>query len=466
MAKKSIVRIHGFQAGTPIRSSEVNNELNQLVTSVNELYDCGEYENNLFYPLASRVIEPTWNPRDLKSFLEVAHYPDGRIKSDGIADAELYNHNHDPNAHPEVQTALTDYTDTQIQNHTNDPNSHPDIRNDIQALNDRVTEITNSLTIKAVPFVRGSYQFFGADYSGTALISKAYNPSAGTYHLLRTTDGGNTWTEVFTGIEASNVLRCLGYGVWACWSGNDARFAISTDDGVTWTAYDVATLALTIEGINYTKINYVKDIRCDGTNLYFGAEADTGAPQRDAIGAYAPLTDPTLWTGEFTAGTADPNQLLSYAQRTKNALLYKDGYNVYKLLKYDSNNNASVVITIDTTQVVPYFTYNDVVEDFTNDRWIVFDSNTWIASMDINGNIVDKYYKSFQSHPAVASRSPLMIATSWYDQYVYTHYLHTIETNNVKGVRVTTGRGGGISQVANNKFYFSDGYIIEEILIK
>lgn len=163
MAKKVIYRLYDFQPGTTISSTEVDNELNQLVTSVNELYDCGDYNNNLFYPLASRVVEYTWTPSDLKSFIEVAHntdgtvksdkvidatlgndvstllntshnsngtvkavavtdptwtvtdlqafldvahYPDGKIKSDGISSAELYQHNHDPQAHPEVRDAL------------------------------------------------------------------------------------------------------------------------------------------------------------------------------------------------------------------------------------------------------------------------------------------------------------------------------------------------------------------------
>ena len=160
MAKKQISRIYDFQPGTTIRSTEVDSELNQLVSSVNEIYDCGDYANGLFYPLASRVVEytwtpsilkdfldvahnpngtikadkvidsslgqnislllnvshnpdgtikatsvvdPNWNVTDLKAFLDVAHYPDGKIKSDGISDPALYQHNHDPQAHPEIQ---------------------------------------------------------------------------------------------------------------------------------------------------------------------------------------------------------------------------------------------------------------------------------------------------------------------------------------------------------------------------
>ena len=163
MAKKQIARIYDFQPGATIRSTEVDDELNQLVASVNEIYDCGDYSGGLFYPLASRVVEWTWSPSDLKSFLEVAHntngtvkadqvidatlgqsvsfllnnshnadgtvkatsvvdpdwalsdlkaflavahYNDGTIKSDGISDPALYNHNHDPYSHREIREEL------------------------------------------------------------------------------------------------------------------------------------------------------------------------------------------------------------------------------------------------------------------------------------------------------------------------------------------------------------------------
>jgi len=82
MGKKQITRLYDFQAGAVIKSSEVDAELNQLVSSVNEIYDAGDYQNGKYYVLASRVIEPSWTMQNLTDFLSVSHNPDGTIKSD------------------------------------------------------------------------------------------------------------------------------------------------------------------------------------------------------------------------------------------------------------------------------------------------------------------------------------------------------------------------------------------------
>lgn len=118
MAKKQISRLYDFQPNTTIKSQEVDDEFNQLVDSINEIYDAGDYRNGQYFVLASRIVEPTWIVQNLKNFLEVAHNPDGTIKSTGIGDPLLQAHNDDVNAHQVLMDA-----------HNNDLNAHSVLMN-------------------------------------------------------------------------------------------------------------------------------------------------------------------------------------------------------------------------------------------------------------------------------------------------------------------------------------------------
>lgn len=152
MAKKTISRLYDFQAGEVIRSTEVDNELNQLVEWLNKTMDPMDWDGVQFYVVPSRVKDPTWTttvadvfnadgtvntqkvydptlnndvstllnashnpdgtvkssaitdpdwtPTNLKDFLSVAHHNDGTIKSTGINDPLIEAHNGDFQAHP------------------------------------------------------------------------------------------------------------------------------------------------------------------------------------------------------------------------------------------------------------------------------------------------------------------------------------------------------------------------------
>ncbi|ADO44951.1 hypothetical protein Hydth_0551 [Hydrogenobacter thermophilus TK-6] len=102
-----IVRLYDFQPGTIIKSSEVDNELNQLISFLNRIWTNGSWDGVVWKLLAQYVSSDNWTVSDLRTFLAAAHNPDGTIKSDGISDALIYAHNHDSTAHPEVQSALS-----------------------------------------------------------------------------------------------------------------------------------------------------------------------------------------------------------------------------------------------------------------------------------------------------------------------------------------------------------------------
>jgi len=160
MGSKKINRLTVYTAGETISANEHNAEHQQYVDNFNELFKSFDYDGVFHYPFASKVkfeytdlkledllkvavnpdgtikgekveisfsdlslndllitsvnpdgtikaekvVEPSFSPSNLKDFLSVAHNPDGTIKSDGIDSEELYAHNHDKNAHIELNS--------------------------------------------------------------------------------------------------------------------------------------------------------------------------------------------------------------------------------------------------------------------------------------------------------------------------------------------------------------------------
>lgn len=99
-------------------------------------------------------------------------------------------------------------------------------------------------------WVLQSTGFPGAGYTYTALYHMVGSPhgtilaytgrSGGTQSVMRSTDGGVTWTDVYNGsqLSANRPVYC-GSGIWmaATYGNNGARYHYSTSDGVVWTSY-------------------------------------------------------------------------------------------------------------------------------------------------------------------------------------------------------------------------------------
>lgn len=84
MPKKQINRLYVYMPNTPIVASEHNEEHNLFVSSINDIYNQFEFLNNKLYFPASQVFFETYSSLNLDSFLQVAHNPNGTLKSDAL----------------------------------------------------------------------------------------------------------------------------------------------------------------------------------------------------------------------------------------------------------------------------------------------------------------------------------------------------------------------------------------------